>query len=53
MKIAWWQPREESPPRFEQPYLELPSPYDYMPIEPPREEKEDVEDAPRVIIIDI
>lgn len=53
MMIAWWHPREESPPRFEQPYLELPSPFDYMPLEPPREEADDSDDEQRVIIIDI
>jgi hypothetical protein len=52
MRIAWWRPNEENEPRFEQPYLELPSPYDHMPIEPPREEAEE-EDSPRVIIIEI
>lgn len=52
MRIAYWRPNDEPEPRFEHAYLELPSPYDYMPIEPPREEAEE-EDRPRVIIIEM
>ena len=55
MKIAWWNPREETPkPRLERPYLEAPSPYDYMPREPPQSHDDDDDDeSPHVIIIDI
>ncbi|MCA9518258.1 MAG: hypothetical protein KC635_25155 [Myxococcales bacterium] len=52
MKIAYWQPKDDSHGHYEQPFLEVPSPYDYLPMEPPREEAEE-EESPRVIIIDM
>jgi len=52
MRIAWWQPHEQAESTFEQPYLEAPSPLDYLPFEPPQEEPKE-EERPRVIIIDI
>ena len=49
-----WIPRENPAPRFERPFLEAPSPFEYYPSAPP-EKNDEVgdEDAPRVIIIDI
>lgn len=52
MMIAYWQPKDDWQGQYEQPFLEAPSPYDYLPMEPPREEAEE-EESPRVIIIEM
>ncbi len=55
MTIAWWSPTDDRRSHFERPYLEAPSPYDYMPREPPRSEcdEDGDDDTPRVIIIEM
>jgi hypothetical protein len=58
MRISRWQPEERADSTFQRPWLEAPSPYDYLPVERPRAETanrdEDDEDEPRrVIIIEI
>ncbi len=53
MRIAWWNPQNDTRSHVERPYLEVPSPYDYMPPEPPQRDEEDDEESPRVIIIEM
>ena len=53
MRDAWWRPQETRKEHVERPYLEAPSPSDWMPLEPPMVESADDEETPRVIIIDI
>lgn len=49
-----WIPREDQEPRYEQPFLEAPSPFEVYPSAPPKwDDDTPDEDSPRVIIIDI
>jgi hypothetical protein len=53
MRTVRWLPKEQPKEQDRRPYLEAPSPWDYMPREAPKADSREDDESPRVIVIEI